>query len=184
MTVPIPVTETTITTEWGTQVATDVNGLLSRATALEGINAGTRLTTAEGDIDALQANAAVIGARNGHTYNPGQVIASGGACQFDVENYRSGITAAEDYSGWTTVTAGVYAISWGVQLGESTFGTGLVIQTVQRAGSVRHSSNGWSYGSWGGFIPAGHLIKVIYVGGTTVTYLDAFIDIFRVAQGG
>lgn len=184
MTVSIPTTETTITTEWGTQVANDVNGLLSRATALEGINADARLDAAEGDIDTLQANAAVIGARNTHTYNAGQVIAAGGSCQFDVQQYRSGITAAEDFSGWTVVTAGVYSISWGVQLGETTYGTGLVIQTVQRAGSARHSSNGWSYGSWTGFIPAGHAIKVIYVGGTTVTYLDAFIDIFRVAQGG
>jgi len=42
MTVPIPVTGATITTTWGTQVANDVNGLLSRMTA------------AETDIDALQ----------------------------------------------------------------------------------------------------------------------------------
>jgi len=166
---------------WGNSVADEINDHEGRISGLEAANAGARLTTAEGEIDTLQANAAVIGARNSHSYNPGQIILDGGSCQFDVEAFRSGITANGDYSGWTVLTAGVYSVSWTCEIsgGGSTY-----LTIAGTAAYMRVAAFGdFTYGSWTGYIAAGAEIVIKYAGAST-PYLGGFLHIFRVAQGG
>lgn len=61
MTVPNVSFEEIVEPDWGNQVADDVNDLLGRTAALEGIGAGGRLAAAESNITTLQGQAAACG---------------------------------------------------------------------------------------------------------------------------
>lgn len=184
MTVPVPVTNTTIQAAgWGAIVASDVNGLLSRTTALEGVNAGTRLGAAESEIDALQSITAVVGARNTDSAPAGRTISTGGAIQWDTQQFRSGISAVEDYSGWTALVAGVYAVSWMTTLPSSWVSkldiSGSIVMTAQADGNTEE-------GCWVGYLPAAAtiVVRAYGSGGPTLYAAGGFIHIYRVAQGG
>lgn len=183
MTVPVPVTLTTIQAAgWGAIVASDVNGLLARATALEAVNAGPRLGTAESEIDGLQAITTAVGARNGHTYVPGDTIANNEACPFNDQGFLWALTVNPFFTEWVTTIAGVYSVSWGCEISAASSVTLLDVNSFPRAGGSNVVGN-WSYGSWTGYLPVSTALSVRYVGITT-PYTDGFIDIFRVAQGG
>jgi hypothetical protein len=137
------------------------------------------------DVDAAEAlvhaRTDAIGARNAHTYNPGQLVAQGGSCQFDEEQFRAGISVSGDYSSWDVLTAGAYAISWGVQVSASVGRTYLMVEGYRFA-TAEILSDGWSYGTCVPRLSVGDTIVVRCDAGTTVPYLDGFIHITRVGE--
>lgn len=178
MTVPIPVTSTTITTAWGTAVATDVNGLLTRTTAVEAWNAGVRLGTAEANIVTLIANDARMGASI--TVASILSISPGGTVQFGTTVDSAGVTVATDYI--EILTAGVYAVKTGVNAnvgatgymsihgGSSTLSTG-----------TRATGSPWSYDSWMGLVNPGTRINVKLLGGAAANVVAGYLNVYRVS---
>lgn len=146
MTVPIPVTETTITTAWGTAVANDVNGLLSR------------MTGAEADIDALQER--VGGARS----KSGTVLIPGDGNAFTIP-FASELVALNDvsYSAgvFTVAAAGIYSVNAYVNL-DNGFANVLThilsISGVSGFGGWMHTDSSFLV-SWTGFMAASATAK-------------------------
>lgn len=151
MTVSIPVTLTTIETAWGAQVAADVNGLLARTTALEGINAGTRLGTAESEIDALQAATLARGTRG--TVDVTGLPASWNAVRAITWDVVAGAALSADTT-YTVPVDGVYGLIAQVSYAS---GTGVIAY--------------WSVN--GSPIYSQTLLAAGFVGGSPVMALDA-----------
>lgn len=161
MTVPVPVTLTTIQAAgWGAIVASDVNGLLARTTALEGINAGPRLGAAEAEIDALTAQAARIGAQRTKS---GTVLIPGDGNPFTVPFATEDVTPSGiTYNAgvFTIGTAGVYAGKAYVALGN---GHGTVIGwTLNWNGEGIPGpvyGGNWFLADMVGYLPAGATVR-------------------------